>query len=111
VIVVVVQREKYAAAYDDLAKQGVPEYVVYVREKDSDDKEWRFVGSLAVPRNLKVDEVIFENEEGLVKVRARATCVMPSFACGMVIHRYSIAVSSSTTCLSLHRELSRCILC
>ena len=46
----------------------MPEYVVYIREKGGADQDWKFVGSLAVPRTLKVDEVIFENEEGLVKV-------------------------------------------
>lgn len=65
------QREKYAKAYDEMASKGVPEYVVYIREKGEGDNEkpWQFVGSLAVPRTLKVDDVIFENEEGLVKVR------------------------------------------
>ena len=43
---------------------------MYIREKEEGpDHDWKFVGSMAVPRNLKVDDVIFEKEEDLVKVR------------------------------------------
>jgi hypothetical protein len=62
------QREKFASAYDELKSQGVPEYAVYIKEKDGSEKDWKFVGSMAVPRNTKVELAIYENETNLVKV-------------------------------------------
>lgn len=57
-----VEREKYASAYDSLASKGVPEYAVYIREREGGEKDWKFVGSMAVPRNAKIDQAIYENE-------------------------------------------------
>jgi len=56
------EREKYASAYDTLASKGVPEYAVYIKEAEAGEKDWKFVGSMAVPRNAKVDQAIYENE-------------------------------------------------
>jgi hypothetical protein len=64
------QREKFSEAYESLAAKGVPEYAVYIRENGPSgtmDGDWKFVGSLAVPRNLKVSDVIYENEQNLLK--------------------------------------------
>ncbi|GAB5035255.1 Hypothetical protein NocV09_02500130 [Nannochloropsis oceanica] len=61
------EREKYASAYDTLASKGVPEYAVYIKEAEAGEKDWKFVGSMAVPRNAKVDQAIYENEPNLVK--------------------------------------------
>ncbi|TFJ82909.1 hypothetical protein NSK_005788 [Nannochloropsis salina CCMP1776] len=62
-----VEREKYASAYDSLASKGVPEYAVYIREREGGEKDWKFVGSMAVPRNAKIDQAIYENEPNLIK--------------------------------------------
>jgi hypothetical protein len=71
------QREKFASAYDDLKSQGVPEYAVYIKEKDASEKEWKFVGSMAVPRNTKVEVAIYENESNLVKVSIPINLLTP----------------------------------
>eukprot|EP00184_Porphyridium_aerugineum_P001767 CAMPEP_0184697354 /NCGR_PEP_ID=MMETSP0313-20130426/4341_1 /TAXON_ID=2792 /ORGANISM="Porphyridium aerugineum, Strain SAG 1380-2" /LENGTH=197 /DNA_ID=CAMNT_0027156135 /DNA_START=89 /DNA_END=682 /DNA_ORIENTATION=- len=63
-----IDREKAAAKYDEMQKQGMPEYSVWIREKGkTEDKDWYPVGSLAVERSGKIDEAIFENEQPLLK--------------------------------------------
>lgn len=44
---------------------------MYIKEKGGQEKDWKYVGSMAVPRTTKVDVAIFENEVNLVKVRTR----------------------------------------
>mmetsp|Transcript_16039 Transcript_16039/g.27654 ORF Transcript_16039/g.27654 Transcript_16039/m.27654 type:complete len:218 (+) Transcript_16039:82-735(+) len=58
-----------AKRYDDLAKEGCPEFNVYIRQKatEADEKEnsWLPVGAMAVESALVASKAIYENLDGL----------------------------------------------
>ncbi|CEM11905.1 unnamed protein product [Vitrella brassicaformis CCMP3155] len=61
------EAQKYAKAYDELAAKGIPEYAVWARPKGLPDEAWVPVGSMAVPRKMKIDDVIYKEEEQMKK--------------------------------------------
>lgn len=68
-----VKRDAAASAMDDMKSQGLPEYMVLVREvpEGASPSEWYPVGGICVPRSssesVALSMAIFNNEEDLLK--------------------------------------------
>lgn len=61
-------KAKRAAAsqkYDEMKKDGVPEFNIYVRIKGQ--KQWLPAGSIAVSRSNQINQAIFQQEQELLK--------------------------------------------
>ena len=61
-------KAKRAAAskkYDEMKKDGLPEFNIYVRVKGQ--KQWLPAGSMAVSRTNQINQAIFQQEEELLK--------------------------------------------
>ncbi len=65
-----VQRKVAAHQYDELKKQGFPEFNIFVRLPEKPDS-WLPVGSLAVKRSSAINQAIFENQAELRKGAVR----------------------------------------
>uniref|UniRef100_A0A0G4IC94 Uncharacterized protein n=1 Tax=Chromera velia CCMP2878 TaxID=1169474 RepID=A0A0G4IC94_9ALVE len=66
------EEEKFGSAYDRLEAQGVPTYAVWARPRNTTGEAWIPAGVMAVPRNMRVDDLIFQNElqlkQGIVRL-------------------------------------------
>lgn len=65
-----VQRKAAAHQYDELKKQGFPEFNIFVRLPEKPES-WLPVGSLAVKRSSAINQAIFENQAELQKGAVR----------------------------------------
>ena len=64
------EKERAAAAYEDMKQAGVPEYRVFVAPRGTTD--WAPVGTVTVPRSESVSQSIFGNELALTSAAIQA---------------------------------------
>ncbi|NJK61091.1 MAG: hypothetical protein HC918_13805 [Oscillatoriales cyanobacterium SM2_1_8] len=57
------QRQQAASRYEDMVKQGLPTFNIFVRP--AADSPWFPVGTLAVERSDKISAAIFQQEKEL----------------------------------------------
>lgn len=53
--------------YEIQSKRGVPEYNVFLRPFNGTETDWVPVGSMTIPRDVKINKAIYEVEEDLLK--------------------------------------------
>ncbi|MEE3718201.1 HHL1-like protein [Tumidithrix elongata RA019] len=59
-----VKREQASQKYDEMKKQGLPEFNIFVRYEG---KDWIPAGSMTVDRSDKIVQAIFQQEQELLK--------------------------------------------
>ncbi|MEM9535526.1 MAG: HHL1-like protein [Cyanobacteria bacterium P01_A01_bin.3] len=60
------QRKAAAAKYETMQDEGLPEFNIYVRDRNK-PKNWFPIGSVAVKRSSAIDAAIYQNETELLK--------------------------------------------
>jgi len=64
---VVAEIDEGTKTYQSQAKRGVPEYNIWLRPTNGTEDEWVPVGSMTIPRNVKVEKAVFEVEKELLQ--------------------------------------------
>ena len=85
----------------------MPEYAVYIREASATDQDWKFVGSMAVPRNAKIESAIYDNEVNLVK----GMCVGVGVGVGVVCMCMWVALRCVCMCGWMGAYVGRASVC
>lgn len=68
------KREKASKQYDEMKREGMPEYEVYMRKAGS--QQWYPVGAIAVRRSSQISRAIYHSEADLLQGAYRAFPVL-----------------------------------
>jgi len=62
-----VEKDAGTMTYEAQQKRGVPEYNIFMRTKDGNEREWVPVGSMTIPRDVPVARAVYEVESELLQ--------------------------------------------
>lgn len=62
-----VEKDAGTLQYEKQAGRGVPEYNIFLRPSGGSEVEWVPVGSMTIPRDVKVSKAVYEVEAELLK--------------------------------------------